>query len=146
MQRPVPARRHDPSMQNFIYKDQGNPAERLKDEQTVERLARKGREALNSIVRNPPQPSSGEVDDVLDVLTHWRLDTGAVRDQVYCAPTPQERERWHAVWLLAEGWSAVQVAEALARDPHTIGEWLASFRQVGPTGLTFEHSGGSPSL
>jgi hypothetical protein len=55
MQRPVPARRHDPSMQNFIYKDQTNPAERLKDEQTVERLARKVREVFSSIttLRNP---------------------------------------------------------------------------------------------
>jgi len=36
------------------------------------------------------------------------------------------------------------VAEALERDPHTIGEWLESFRQHGPAGLTFEQSGGSP--
>ena len=84
------------------------------------------------------------MDDVLDVLTHRKLDIGAVREQVYRAPTPRERERWHAVWLVAEGWSAVQVAEALERDPHTIGEWWASFRQVGPAGLTFEHTGGSP--
>jgi hypothetical protein len=54
--RPVPARRHDPSMQNFIYKDQTNPAERLKDEQTVERLARRVRDAVDSIDREPPQP------------------------------------------------------------------------------------------
>jgi transposase len=84
------------------------------------------------------------MDDMLDVLTRWKLDIGAVREQVYRAATPRERERWHAVWLLAEGWSAVQVAEALERDPHTIGEWLASFRQAGPAGLTFEHTGGSP--
>jgi transposase len=84
------------------------------------------------------------MDDVRDVLKGWKLDLRAVRQQVYGAPTPRERERWHALWLLAEGWSAVQVAEALERDPHTIGEWLASFRQAGPTGLTFEHTGGSP--
>ena len=85
------------------------------------------------------------MDEVLlDVLKRWKLDLGAVREQVYRAPTPRERERWHAVWLLAEGWSAVQVAEALERDPHTIGEWLASFRRAGPAGLTFEHTGGSP--
>jgi hypothetical protein len=43
-------------MQNFIYKDQTNPAERLKDEQTVERLARGVRDAVDSIDREPPQP------------------------------------------------------------------------------------------
>ena len=36
------------------------------------------------------------------------------------------------------------MADALERDPHTIGEWLADFRQAGPAGLSFEHTGGSP--
>jgi transposase len=84
------------------------------------------------------------MDDVVDVLKRWQLDIGAVREQVYRAPTPRERERWHAVWLLAGGWTATQVAEALERDPHTIGEWLATLREAGPRGLTFEHTGGSP--
>ena len=44
---------------------------------------------------------------------------------MYGAPTARERERWHAVWLVARGWSAARVAEALERDAHTIGEWLA---------------------
>ena len=56
----------------------------------------------------------------------------------------RERERWHAVWLLARGWSAAQVAEALERDAHTIGDWAEDFRQKGPAGLAFEQSGGSP--
>ena len=37
------------------------------------------------------------------------------------APTPRERERWHAIWLLAQGWTASAIAEALERDPHTTG-------------------------
>jgi transposase len=84
------------------------------------------------------------MNEVLDALKRWKLDPGAVRQQVYRAPIPRERERWHAVWLLAKGWSAAQVAEALERDPHTIGEWLASFRAAGPVSLSFEHTGGSP--
>jgi transposase len=84
------------------------------------------------------------MDELRDVLKRWKLDLSAVRQQMYRAPTPRERERWHALWLLAEGWSAVQVAEALERDPYTIGEWLASFRRAGPAGVTFEHTGGSP--
>ena len=31
------------------------------------------------------------------------------------------------------------MAEALERDAHTIGEWLAVFCERGPSGLTFEH-------
>lgn len=79
-----------------------------------------------------------------EVLERWKLDEGQVRDRMYRAPTPRERERWHAVWLVARGWSAARVAEALDRDAHTIGEWLAQFRENGPAGLTFEQTGGPP--
>ena len=84
------------------------------------------------------------MNEVVDVLEQWNWDVRAVRERMYRAPTPRERERWHAVWLLTEGWSAAQVADALERDPHTIGEWVATFRHAGPAGLGFEHTGGSP--
>ena len=84
------------------------------------------------------------MDEVLDVLKQWNLDLGKVRERVYRAPTPRERERWHALWLLAEGWSAAQVAAALERDPHTIGGWLRAFEQEGPKTVAFEQTGGSP--
>jgi transposase len=79
-----------------------------------------------------------------DVLKRWKLDERQVRDRMYRAATPRERERWHAIWLVTRGWSAARVAEALERDDHTIGEWLAQFRESGPAGLSFEQSGGSP--
>ena len=84
------------------------------------------------------------MNDVLAMLGHWQLDAKAVRERMYRAPTPRERERWHAVWLLAQGWTAVQVAEALERDAHTIGDWVEGLRQKGPKGLAFEQTGGSP--
>ena len=79
-----------------------------------------------------------------DWLKTWELDERQVRDRMYRAPTARERERWHAVWLVARGWSATQVAEALERDPHTVGEWLAAFGRGGPAALAFEQTGGSP--
>ncbi len=82
------------------------------------------------------------MNDLLTMLTYWKLDVKAVRERVYRAPTPRERERWHALWLLARGWSAVRVAEALERDAHTIGDWVEDFRQKGPAGLAFEEPGG----
>jgi len=45
---------------------------------------------------------------------------------------------------VARGWSTARVAEALERDAHTVGKWLAVFRERGPAGLSFEQSGGSP--
>ena len=86
------------------------------------------------------------MNDILTLLSRWQLDPRQVREHMYGAPTPRERERWHALWLLAQDWSAAQVASALDRDPHTIGAWLAAFRQHGPPALAFEHSGGSPPL
>jgi hypothetical protein len=51
--------------------------------------------------------------EVSGLLKRWQLDVKSVRERVYRAPTPRERERWHALWLLARGWSAAQVAETL---------------------------------
>ena len=79
-----------------------------------------------------------------ELLERWKLDERDVRERMYRAPSPRERERWHALWLVARGWSAAQVAEALERDPHTVGEWLAEFGRVGPAGVAFEQTGGSP--
>ncbi|MHB1416800.1 MAG: helix-turn-helix domain-containing protein [Chloroflexota bacterium] len=84
------------------------------------------------------------MNDALELLKRWQLDVRQVRERMYRAPTPRERERWHALWLLARGWSAIQVADALERDPHTIGDWLEGFHQAGPAGLVFEQTGGSP--
>jgi len=82
--------------------------------------------------------------EVLVTLERWHMDVKAVRERMYGAATPRERERWHAIWLLAGSWSAAEVAEALERDAHTIGDWAEDFCQKGPAGLAFEQSGGSP--
>jgi len=79
-----------------------------------------------------------------EALRRWHLDVAAVRERLYRAPTPRERERWHALWLATQGWSAAQVADALGRDAHTVGGWLVAFRQEGPAALAFAHTGGSP--
>ena len=77
-------------------------------------------------------------------LEQWEMNAKDVHRRVILAPTPRERERWHAVWLLVQGWTAVAVAEALARDPHTIGRWASAFGEGGDRALTFEQTGGSP--
>jgi hypothetical protein len=88
--------------------------------------------------------NQGERPDVLSALTRWRLDLPAIRELLYRAATPRERERWHALWLLARGWTAAAVAAALDRDPHTVGDWLARFCRDGPASVTFTQTGGSP--
>ena len=84
------------------------------------------------------------MNDVVAMLARWDLDVGGVRRRIYRASDARERERWHALWLLAQGWSAAQVADALERDPHTIGAWVEAFRQQGPHAVSFDPTGGSP--
>ena len=67
-----------------------------------------------------------------------------LRRRMILAPTPRERERWYAILLLAQGLTAAATAEALERDPHTIGRWASAFGAGGPAALLFEQTGGSP--
>ena len=82
------------------------------------------------------------MEEIGALLERWGMDEAEVRRRMYWAPTPRERERWHARWLLVQGWTAV--AEALGRDAHTIGRWVAVFGEGGPAAMAFEQSGGSP--
>ena len=70
------------------------------------------------------------------------MDSKDLRRRTILAPTPREQERWYALWLLGQGWTAT--AEALERDPHTNGRWAAAFCESGPRALIFEQSGGFP--
>jgi hypothetical protein len=79
-----------------------------------------------------------------EMLARWRLDIGEVRRRMYEAPTARERERWHAVWLVARGLSASRAAALLERDPHTVGDWLNALAGGGPGALAFAQTGGSP--
>ena len=75
-------------------------------------------------------------------LQQWQMDARDLLRRTIPAPTPRERERWYALCLLAQGWTAS--AEALERDPYTIGRWAAAFGEGGSAALIFEQSGGSP--
>ena len=77
-------------------------------------------------------------------LEQWQMGVKDLRRRMIQAPTPRERERWYAMLLLAQGLTAATTAEALERDPHTVGRWAAAFGEGGPTALMFEQSGGSP--
>ena len=77
-------------------------------------------------------------------LEQWQMDARDLRRRMVLASTPREWERWQALWLLAQGWTATATAEALERDPHAIGRWASAFGEGGPGALIFEQSGGSP--
>ncbi len=90
------------------------------------------------------QSEALQMNDMLMALGRWQMNPKQVREQVYRAPTPRERERWHAIWLVASDWTVEQVARALELDERTIADWSADFKQRGPAGMTFEQTGGAP--
>ena len=84
------------------------------------------------------------VREINRFLEQWQMDAKALSRRMILAPTPRERERWYAILLLAQGLTAATTAEALERDPHTIGRWASAFGEGGPAALIFEQTGGSP--
>ena len=77
-------------------------------------------------------------------LEQWQMGVKDLRRRTILEPTSRERERWYAILLLAQGLTAAATAEALERDPHTIGRWASAFGEGGPAALIFEQTGGSP--
>ena len=75
-------------------------------------------------------------------LEQWQMGVRDLRLRMILSPQPRERERWCAMLLLAQGWTAADTAEALERNPHTIGRWAPAFDKGGPTALMFEQTGG----
>ena len=75
------------------------------------------------------------VREIERFLKRWQMELKDLRRRMILAPTPRERERWYAMLLLAQGWTASATAEALERDPHTIGRWASAFGEGGPAAL-----------
>ena len=84
------------------------------------------------------------VTDMDQFLERWETDVPGGRLRMILAPVPRERERWSVILLLAQGCTAAATAEALERDPHTMGRWASAFGEGGPAALIFEQTGGSP--
>ena len=65
-------------------------------------------------------------------LERWELGVQDLKRRMIVAPTSREGERWYAILPLAQEWTSVATAEALDRDPHTIGRWASDFGEGGP--------------
>ena len=39
-------------------------------------------------------------------LEQWQMDARDLHQRLILAPAPEERERWHSIWLLAQGLTA----------------------------------------
>ncbi len=52
-------------------------------------------------------------------LKQWQMDGRDLHRRLILAPTPRERERWHAIWLLAKEWTASGTARRPWDGIHT---------------------------
>ena len=86
------------------------------------------------------------VRDMGRSLEHWQMEEKDLQRRMILAPTPPGTGKGYAMLMLAQGWTASATAEALERDPHTIGRWAAAFGEGGPRALIFEQTGGSRLL
>ena len=78
-------------------------------------------------------------------LEQWQMGVKDLRRRMILAPTPRGAGSGgtpSCCWPRA-GRQRPR-AEALERDPHTIGRWASAFGEGGPVALIFEQTGGSP--
>jgi transposase len=56
----------------------------------------------------------------------------------------RSRERFLALYDIAEGACATQVALRTGRHPQTVMGWLHAYNEHGPEALTYQRTGGRP--
>lgn len=79
-------------------------------------------------------------------LEKWQQTPDDLRELALKAQHPRTRERLLALYEIAQGASATQVARRSNRNPQTGMEWVHRYNANGPEALRYEHSGGHPPL
>ena len=85
-------------------------------------------------------------------LERWEMNVRDLHRRMILALTPRERERerWHSVWLLAQGWTQWPWhghwgGILTPSDPFDKLRRASAFGEGGPAALIFEETVGSPS-
>ena len=79
--------------------------------------------------------------DIECYLEQWQINAKDSPRSMIRRRRPGGGERWYAMLLLAQGWTASPTVEVLERDAHTIGRWAAAFSDGVPAALIFGQSG-----
>ena len=83
--------------------------------------------------------------DMARLLEKWQLDVGDLRESMYGAPTPRERERWHGLWLLAQGWSAIKWLRLWRESLIPLETGWPTFAEPGPKVWSLNRLGVHPA-
>jgi predicted ArsR family transcriptional regulator len=74
----------------------------------------------------------------------WNHSLDDLRRFALEAPHPRTRERFLALYEMAQGKNATQVARELGREDETVHRWVRTYQQKGATSLSFQRPGGRP--
>ncbi len=75
---------------------------------------------------------------------HWGQTPEDLRSLALSAPHPRTRERALALFDIAQGTCATQVALRTGRRAQTVMDWVHAYNERGPEALAFRRTGGRP--
>jgi len=76
----------------------------------------------------------------------WQQDAESLREQGHRAEHQRTRERFMALYEIAQGDNATQVGLNTTRNPQTVMAWVHRYNQLGPKAMRYRRSGGHPPL
>ena len=74
----------------------------------------------------------------------WGQTVEGLRELAMTAAHPRTRERYWALYEVAQDLSATVVAEGGGRNPQTVMKWVHRYNAQGPEALVYRRSGGRP--
>ena len=84
--------------------------------------------------------------EIVQLMEEWQLNVGDLRESMYGAPTPRERERWHGLWLLAKGGRRSKWLRLWRESLIPLETGWPTFAEPGPKVWSLNRLGGTPSL
>ena len=77
-------------------------------------------------------------------VERWRQTIEDLRDAAYRAAHARTRERFLALYEIARGSNATQVALLTGRCDESVMAWVHAYNEHGPDALSFQRTGGRP--
>ena len=74
----------------------------------------------------------------------WEQTPEDLRGLGVTATHPRTRERFFALYEMTQAGCATRVVEGTGRTLHTLLRWVHRYNEHGPTGMTYQRTGGPP--
>lgn len=76
----------------------------------------------------------------------WDQSTADLRRLSVDSPHKRTRERFLALYEIAQGSNATKVAASSGRQDETVQEWVKRYNRDGPDAIVYRHTGGRSPL